>query len=42
MSNTADVRNSVAPAAIAADSGSDIDDADATQAEIEADLLESI
>ena len=42
MSNTADVRNSVAPAAIAADSGPDIDDADLAQAEIEANLLESV
>ena len=42
MSNTADVRNSVAPAAIAADSGPDIDDTDTAQAEIEADLLESV
>ena len=40
MSNTADIRNSAAPAAIAVDSGPDIDDADAAQAEI--DLLESI
>ena len=42
MSNSADARNSVATAATAADSGSDIDDADAVQSVIEADLLESV
>ena len=42
MFNSANVRNSAATVAVAADSGSDIDDADAVQSEIEADLLESV